>query len=342
MLKIDPQICMEMLEKSMSGVVLIDKDLKILYVNDIFAQMSNYSKEELLNTNILNLVYEEDKEKVKEIAKRAFDGDWVFEEIRYKTKLGEVRWVTGFIRPLRKDGEIYGVGSYVDITWVKELQKRLEESEGFYKGLIEGSEAPMYIVQNGRFVFLNKKCEDLTGYTREELLNMNPFDLVHPDDREMVFRRYFEREQGLRDVETYSFRIIGKHRTGWFTMVSRRIIYNGEPAVYVTGFESTEIFSLYEELKRANELLTSLVNKLKENIDAMATLVDKIRNPLSGILGYVELFGDEEIKRKISDQIKRIDDIVSKIDQEWVKSEETVSKLQELENQFEIFSGIDK
>ncbi|MEM1671060.1 MAG: PAS domain S-box protein [Archaeoglobaceae archaeon] len=340
MFKIDFETINDLLEKSMSGIVVVDRDLRILYVNDIFAQMCNYSKEELLNTSILNLVYEEDLERAKDFARRAFNGEWVFDEIRYKTKHGEVRWVTGFIRPFEKDGEIYGAGSYVDITWVKELQKILEDSERFYRELIEGSEAPMYIVQNGKFVFLNKKCSELTGYTREELLNMNPFDLVHPEDREMVLRRYLEREQGLRQVDTYSFRIVGKNRTGWFTMVARRIMYNGEPAVYVTGFESTEIFLLYEELKKRNEILKDLVNKLKENIDAMATLVDRIRNPLAGLLGYVECFGNEEIRRKITEQVYRIDEIVSKIDQEWVKSEETVRKLKELENQSSIFGNV--
>ncbi|MCS7143417.1 MAG: PAS domain S-box protein [Archaeoglobaceae archaeon] len=342
MFELDPSTCKELLEKSSNGIVIIDKDFKIQYVNDVFCKFCNYGKEELLNSNALNLIYEEDIEKVKEIIERVFNGQWLFEEFRYKTKLGEVRWASGLLRPMEKDGKIYAVGNYVDITGIKDLRRELEESEAFYKGLIEGSEAPMYIVQDGRFVFLNKKCEELVGYTREELLNMNPFDLVHPEDREMVFRRYFEREQGLRDVESYSFRIVGKYRTGWFTMVTRRIIYKGEPAVYVTGFESTEIFSLYEELKRTNELLKSAVNKLKENIDAMANLVDKIRNPLSGLLGYSELFGNEKIRGKILDQVRRIDEIVSKIDQEWIKSEETISKLRELEKQLEVFNSAEK
>lgn len=342
MFELDPSTCKELLETSTNGIIVIDENLKIQYVNEIFCKFCDYNKEELLNSSVLNLVYEEDIEKVKKTIEGVFNGQWLFEEFRYKTKLGEVRWVSGLLRPMEKGGKIYAVGNYLDITGIKELRKKLEESEAFYRGLIEGSEAPMYIVQNGRFVFLNKKCEELVGYTREELLNMNPFDLVHPEDREIVFRRYFEREQGLRDVETYSFRIIGKYRTGWFTMVTKRIIYNGEPAVYVTGFESTEIFSLYEELKRANELLTSVVNRLKENIDAMATLVDRIRNPLSGLLGYVELFGNEEVRRKILEQVRRIDEIVSKIDQEWIKSEETICKLRELEKQVAILNGVEQ
>ncbi|MCS7130176.1 MAG: PAS domain S-box protein [Archaeoglobaceae archaeon] len=44
----------------------------------------------------------------------------------------------------------------------------------------------------------------------EELLSMDPFSLVHPDDREEVYRRYIEREAGIRGQEAYSFRIVRK------------------------------------------------------------------------------------------------------------------------------------
>jgi signal transduction histidine kinase len=114
-------------------------------------------------------------------------------------------------------------------------------------------------------------------------------------------------------------------------MVSRRIMYRGEPAVYVTGFESTEIFTLNEELKITNEILKNVISRLKENINAMATLIDKIRNPLAALLGYAELFGEEEVRSKIFEQVKRINEIVSKIDQEWLSSEKTIDKLIEIE-----------
>lgn len=337
MFELDPSTCRDILETSINGLVVVNKDFEILYANDIFCSMCGYSRGELNSTNVMSLVYDEDVGAVKDDVERALAGEWSFDEFRYKTKLGEIRWVSGLIRPIEKNGSVYVLGSLVDITGMKELNMRLKESESFYRELIEGSAAPIYVVQDGRFVFVNKTLEELVGYTKEELFEMNPFDLVHPNDREMVFRRYFEREHGLRDAETYSFRVVGKHRTGWFTMVSRRIIYNGKPAVYVTGFESTEIFALTEELKKANELLRDLAEKLKENIDAMATLVDRIRNPLSGILGYVELFGDEELKNKISEQVRRIDDIVSKIDREWIESEKTIAQLKELTKHSSVF-----
>lgn len=40
----------------------------------------------------------------------------------------------------------------------------------------------MYIIQDGKFVFLND-FSGIVGYSSEELFEMNTFDLVHPEDR---------------------------------------------------------------------------------------------------------------------------------------------------------------
>ncbi|MCX8172209.1 MAG: PAS domain S-box protein [Archaeoglobaceae archaeon] len=330
MFELDSSTCRELIETSTNGVIVIDADLRIVYINEIFAKFSGYTKEELINASVFKLIPEDDFKKTKDIVERVFKGEWIFEEVRYKTKYGDVRWALGLIRPMERKGKIYGIGNYADITELKELSRKLEESERFYRELVEFSAAPICIIQNGKFVFINNAALEFLGYTREEIIEMNPFDLIHPDDREVVLRKYWEVEQGLKDAEIHSFRVIAKYRVGTFTMVARRITYNEKSAVYVTGFEITKIFSLYEELKKRNEVMISLLSKLKENIDAMANLVDRIRNPLSALLGYVELFESENIKIKIFEQIRRIDDIVSKIDQEWIKSEETVGKLEEL------------
>ncbi|MCS7129843.1 MAG: PAS domain S-box protein [Archaeoglobaceae archaeon] len=331
MLELDLSTCKELIDTSIEGIVILNKEMDILYANEVFCNYCGYSKEEILNRNVISLIYEEDIEKVKEIIERGFKGEWVFDEFRYKTRAGEVRWASGIFRAFQIGGEVYGVGNYADLTELKSLLKNLEESERFYRELIEGSAAPMYIIQNGKFVFMNKKLEELSGYTREELFNMSPFDLVHPEDRESVFRKYVEREKGLREEESYSYRVVGKNREGWFSTVARRITFKGAPAVYVTGFDSTRFYNLNEELRKMNEMLKAVIDKLKENIDAMEQLVDGIRNPLANLLGYVELFGEKEVREKILEQVRRIDEIVDKIDQEWINSERAVEILRDLE-----------
>lgn len=77
------------------------------------------------------------------------------------------------------------MGNCIDVTRLKEAEERLKESELFFKTLIDESLAPVYIVSD-RFIYVNRAVEEVSGYSRDELLSMDPLQLVHPDDREMV------------------------------------------------------------------------------------------------------------------------------------------------------------
>lgn len=43
--------------------------------------------------------------------------------------------------------------------------------------------------EQGQFVYVSASCEELFGYTREELEGRNMIELVHPDDRERTLKR---------------------------------------------------------------------------------------------------------------------------------------------------------
>lgn len=69
-----------------------------------------------------------------------------------------------------------------------------------------------------KFVYFNEAVEKVTGYSFEELKNLNPFELVHPEDRDIVYQKYGLGMNGLRDDETYGFRIITKDgNVRWIT-----------------------------------------------------------------------------------------------------------------------------
>ena len=62
--------------------------------------------------------------------------------------------------------------------------------------------------------------------------------------------------------------------------------------------------------------------ELEKNIEDFATLIDGIRNPLAVIMGIAEMIiEDEDAKRKIIEQIEKIEEITYKIDKRWEKSE---------------------
>ncbi len=304
MVRFNPLVWEKIVENSLAAIYIHDRSGKIVYVNDIVTKATKYSKEELYALpSILELAYPEDREKLKRMVEEVFEGKSVLYEGRYVRKDGKVRWAWGIATPIEIDGEIYALGNWVDITRIKELEEKLRESEEFYRTLIEESLAVVYILQEGRLVYANKAFEDMTGYKVEEVLGKNPAFLVHPEDREIVWRRYVERERGLRPIETYSWRIITKRgKVKWITARPNRIIYRGKPAVAATALDTTEIHRLREQLENKNEYLR-LLNRI-------------LRHDIANALTFVRFVLEEtnsELAKKALERIDYITDLLADV-----------------------------
>ena len=84
-------------------------------------------------------------------------------------------------------------------------------------------------------------------------------------------------------------------------------------------------FKSMEDEEKRDELFKQLV----ENIRTIAYLIDRIRNPLTVIRGFAEVYiKDEEVRNKIIMQIDRIMEIVENLDISWAKSER-IAKIEE-------------
>ncbi len=70
------------------------------------------------------------------------------------------------------------------------------------------------------------------------------------------------------------------------------------------------------EKERMNAL-----RQIEDNIEKFAILVDHLRNPLAALSGYAEMFGDDELRKKIQEQIKKMEEVIEKLEKGWLESE---------------------
>ena len=140
----------------------------------------------------------------------------------------------------------------------EEAQK---QSEARFKALAEMSTALIVIYQGERFTYVNAASKQITGYTKDELLNIKFWEFVHPDYREMVHQRGLARQRN-EDVPTrYDFKIItkdGKER--WLDFAASAILYEGIPAALGIAFDVTDRKHIEEQLQ-ASELRYRLLFK---------------------------------------------------------------------------------
>ena len=99
-------------------------------------------------------------------------------EYRFLRPDGGVAWVAGTASDVRDpDGALLGwVGVCVDVTERKRTEERLRDMFEHARDAIYTSDL------EGRFTSANRAAERLTGYSREELLQMRVVDLIAPED----------------------------------------------------------------------------------------------------------------------------------------------------------------
>jgi PAS domain S-box-containing protein len=255
-------------------------DCRITYVNRTYCTYFGKTAEELIGTSFLSLIPEEDHETVltnmsmlnAECPVRTY-------ELRGTLPDGGIAWQRWIDHALFDDrGEITAYQSIgEDITDRKREEARLEESlsesEERYRTLSEESFAGVYVVQGGRFVFINDNAASFAGYRREELEGSRSDDIVHPEDRDRV-RRYARGRLTGNDSSPYEFRIIAKDgQVRWIMETVAPINYNGKPAILgnsmdVTSYKKVEserqaiLESLQEVRERERGILQSVPHAL--------------------------------------------------------------------------------
>jgi len=153
---------------------------------------------------------------------------------------------------------------------VEHANQALRESEAKFRAYAEMTSAAIFIYRGTRFIYMNPIAEATTGYSRQELLQMNFWDIIHPDHRAMVRERGMQRQQGEEVPSRYQFKILRKDReTRWLDMSAKMIVDDGQPAALGTAFDITSHKLIEEALMLEKERLAVTLRAIG---DAVITL----------------------------------------------------------------------
>ena len=106
--------------------------------------------------------------------------------------------------PIVQDGAVLGaVVSFTDITSRKEADDRLRETERYFRSVLElAPDGLMVVDAQGVIRLANARCEQLFGFTREQLVGQLVEMLVPPDVRpgHAALRNAFQRSPVAREM----------------------------------------------------------------------------------------------------------------------------------------------
>jgi PAS domain S-box-containing protein len=263
-------------DHSAIGMALVSPEGHWLQVNHSICEILGYSEQELLLIDFQTVTHPDDLEADLHHLQQMLDGEinsYQMEK-RYIHKLGHVVWATLSVSLVRDvhDAPLYFISQIQDITERKRAVEALRHSEERYRELFENANDLIYTHDlAGNFTSLNKAGERITGYTRDEAMQMSIAQVVVPEHleraRQMIARKAAE------DVSTvYELDIEAKDGRRVALELSTRLIYSeGQPAgVQGIGRNITE-------RKRAEEALSESERRFREmleNIQLAALMLD--------------------------------------------------------------------
>jgi len=173
----------------------------------------------------------------------------------------------------------------------KRIENALRESEERFRTLIQKSSDVVSIFNTqGQFVYNSPAAEKILGYTSEYLLGKEPFEFIHPDDREYVreqFTAVVNRESRKIPVE---FRFLrGDGTLIYLESLGQNLLdYPGIDGVVITSRDITERKKSEHEHKLLQERLHHA-----EKMESLGTMAAGVAHDLNNVLGgpvaYAEL-----------------------------------------------------
>ncbi|HNZ65152.1 MAG TPA: PAS domain S-box protein [Smithella sp.] len=138
--------------------------------------------------------------------------------------------------------------------------------EELYKFLAQSSQVGFYIMQNGRFKFINSHFRDYTGYSDEEMLKMNPTFFILPEDRRKTAKNAIMMLKEQR-FTPYEYRIVTKDgRIKWIMETVMSIKFKGKRAILGNSMDVTERKEASRRLEELEALESSILDAIPQAV----------------------------------------------------------------------------
>jgi PAS domain S-box-containing protein len=257
------------IEHAGEGITVTQDGISQL-ANSHLATIVGCSEEEIISRPFIEFVHPDDREKVKEIYSRRLQGQEVppVYDLRIIDKQGTTKWIENNGVQIEWNGRVATLNFLRDITERKQAEEALRESEEKFRSLAEQSPNMIFINRRGKIVYVNNRCEEVMGYTREEFCSPN-FDfrtLVTPESLDLINDNFSRHLRG-EDVRPYDYSIIRKDGKRIEAINTSKLIqYEGQSAILGIVTDITERKKSEQALRESEERLKILFESAPEAI----------------------------------------------------------------------------
>jgi len=272
-------------ENASDAIFTIDAEGNFTSGNKMAEKVCGYSRKELIGKSFRVLACDED------IKKALFSWNKIkikhphSIELRIKRKDGEIRTLSIHISPITIKGKITGMqGVARDITERKKLEIKLKESEEKFKAIFENANDCIVILDKEGYISLaNSKFFEISGY-KEELENINIYQCIHPNDRELLKSHLNKAISGELNPQRFEVKGLRKDGSIRYLDINTNVIKKAD-----------EIIGIQAIMRDITER-KSLAERLKQNYKNLVTTI-------ASFIEIKDLYTEEHSKRIVEDSI---------------------------------------
>ncbi len=181
-------------DNALEGIVIV-QDRMVKFVNDVLSKLLDYSKDEILSSPFIDFVHPDDRGIVTETHTQRLQGKAVPDlySFRLAKRSGEAVWIE--LRGVTVDweGRSATLNFLSDLTERKKAEQALIESEHKYSSILDEMGEGYYESDlNGNFTFFNNALAEHSGFTADELRELNYKTFVPGEETSKVFELYNE------------------------------------------------------------------------------------------------------------------------------------------------------
>jgi len=200
-----------LLTESMPFAVYTSKvggDFGATYISENITELTGYKPENFTSSLSfwIDNVHPDDKQMLDDNLSNLLEKGIIKYYYRWRVADGSYRWfydISKLIK-LKKGQADYIIGTWVDITELKQVEKALRESEAKYEDLYDNAPDMLVSVdaKTAKVIQCNQTLATALDYGKEEITGQPIFNLYHPDcmeDVKKAFKSFVETGEAHND-----------------------------------------------------------------------------------------------------------------------------------------------